>query len=73
MPFWQRLSLTVIAMLVVSFVVGLIWTAITGYELPSYIAGVVGGLAALPTWEFVRRVRPRHEAAAQRQDGHTPK
>ncbi len=63
MPFWQRLSLTVIAMLVVSFVVGLIWTAITGYELPSYIAGVVGGLTALPLWDFLKRVRRRSDAA----------
>lgn len=63
MPFWQRLSLTVIAMLVVSFVVGLIWTAITGYELPSYIAGVVGGLTALPLWDFLKRVRSRTDVA----------
>ena len=72
MPFWQRLLITVAAMLVASFVLGLIWAQLTGYDLPSYVAGVVGGLAALPTWEFLRRVRPRDEGPAPRQDGHTP-
>jgi hypothetical protein len=62
MPFWQRLSITVVAMLAVSFVVGLIWSAITGYELPSYIAGVVGGLTALPLWDFLKRVQQRSDA-----------
>ena len=61
MPFWQRLLITLVAMLAASFVLGLIWSALTGYELPSYVAGVIGGLAALPTWEFLKRVRPAGE------------
>lgn len=59
MPFWQRLLITILAMLAASFVVGLIWSALTGYDLPSYLAGVIGGLAALPTWELLKRVRPK--------------
>lgn len=56
MPFWQRLLITVLAMLAVSFVAGLLWNSIFGLRLPSYVAGLVGGVTALPLWEFLKRV-----------------
>lgn len=56
MPFWQRLLITLIAMLAVSFVVGLLWQGIFNISLPSYAAGVIGGLTALPLWEFLKRI-----------------
>ncbi len=56
MPFWQRLLITLIAMLAVSFVVGLLWQSIFNISLPSYAAGVIGGLTALPLWEFLKRI-----------------
>ena len=56
MPFWQRLLITLRAMLAVSFVAGLIWQSIFGFALPSYAAGIIGGLTALPLWEFLKRV-----------------
>ncbi len=56
MPFWQRLVVTVIAMLAVSFIAGLLWQSIFNIGLPSYAAGIVGGLTALPLWEFLKRV-----------------
>ena len=59
MPFWQRLVVTLIAMLVVSFVAGLIWQSIMNFGLPSYAAGVIGGLTALPLWEYLKRVGPK--------------
>lgn len=58
LPFWQRLLLTVAAMLATSWIAGLIWHAIFNFPLPSYVGGVVGGLAALPLWEFLKRIRP---------------
>lgn len=58
LPFWQRLLITIAAMLLASFLVGLVWSWLFGAELPSYIAGLVGGLAALPVWDFLRRIRP---------------
>ncbi len=58
LPFWQRLLITVAAMLVASWIVGLIWHAVFSFPLPSYAAGVVGGLASLPVWDFLRRIRP---------------
>jgi len=56
MPFWQRLLITLLAMLAVSFVAGLLWNSIFGLRLPSYVAGLVGGVTALPLWEFLKRV-----------------
>ena len=56
MPFWQRLVMTVIAMLAVSFIAGLLWQSIFNIGLPSYAAGIIGGLTALPLWEFLKRV-----------------
>ncbi|HEX2479212.1 MAG TPA: hypothetical protein VHK45_08030 [Geminicoccaceae bacterium] len=45
-------------MVVASVVVGYIWWEIFGFELPSYLGGVVGGLTAVPMWEFLKRFRP---------------
>ena len=56
MPFWQKLLITLIAMLAVSFIAGLLWQSIFNIGLPSYAAGVIGGLTALPLWEFLKRV-----------------
>jgi hypothetical protein len=58
LPFWQRLLATIIAMVVASFLAGLAWQAVFNLPLPSYVAGMVGGLAALPTWDFLKRIRP---------------
>ena len=59
MPLWQRMLVTLLAMLAASFIVGLIWQAIFTAALPSYLAGRVGGLTAVPVWEFTKRVGPR--------------
>ena len=61
MPLWQRMLVTLAAMVLASLVVGLIWEQIFGFQLPSYLAGGVGGLAALPVWEFLKRIRPKTE------------
>jgi hypothetical protein len=57
-PFWLRLLLTVVAMLASSWIAGLLWRAIFSFPLPSYAAGMIGGLAALPCWELLKRIRP---------------
>ena len=56
MPFWQRLLITVIAMLTVSFVAGLLCQGLFNVGLPSYAGGIIGGLTALPVWEFLKRI-----------------
>jgi hypothetical protein len=57
MPFWQRSLAILVAMMVVSFIVGLIWRSLFGFGLPGYASGVVGGLTAVPLWEFLKRVK----------------
>jgi hypothetical protein len=59
MPLWQRLIVVLIAMIGASFVIGLIWEAIFNAQIPSYLSGLVGGLTAVPVWEFLKRVQPR--------------
>ena len=61
MVFWQRLLVTVIIMLVTSFVAGIIWRSLFNMVMPSYLAGIIGGLAALPVWEFLKRLKPKTE------------
>lgn len=59
MPIWQRLLITLAAMFGASLIAGWLWSWLFGYTLPSYAAGVIGGLAALPVWELLRRISPR--------------
>jgi Na+/glutamate symporter len=58
LPFWQRLLITIASMLVASYLAGLAWQAVLNFSLPSYLAGMIGGLAALPIWDFLKRVCP---------------
>ena len=62
MALWQRLLITFIAMLTVSFVAGLASNAWLGFELPSYAAGIIGGMTAVPVWEFLKRVNVKDKA-----------
>ena len=59
MALWQRLLITLGAMLVVSYLAGLLASSVLGMSLPSYLAGVIGGLTAIPVWEFLKRVGPK--------------
>ena len=61
MPLWQRLVVTIVAIIVASFFVGLIWRALLGFGLPSYVGGVIGGLTAVPVWEFLKRIGPKNK------------
>ena len=61
MPLWQRLLITFVTMLLTSFVAGLIWRGVFNAEIPSYLSGVVGGVTAVPIWEFLKRVGPNQQ------------
>ena len=54
MTFAKRLLLTLAAMVVASFVVGLMWRGAFDARIPSYLSGLVGGLTALTVWEALR-------------------
>ena len=59
MPLWQKLLITLATMLLTSFVAGLLWRGALNAEIPSYLGGVVGGVTAIPIWEFLKRVGPK--------------
>ncbi len=61
MPFWQRLLITIFSMLAISFVVGIFWRSLFDVPIPSYLAGIVGGLTALPVWELLKRIKPKEK------------
>ena len=54
MSFGKRALLTLIAMVIASFLVGLLWRGAFDAGIPSYLSGVVGGLSAIVAWEFFR-------------------
>jgi uncharacterized YccA/Bax inhibitor family protein len=58
MPLWQRLGVTLATMLLTSFVAGLLWRGVFNTDMPSYLSGLVGGITAVPVWEFLKRVGP---------------
>ena len=53
----QRLIVTIAAVVVVSFIAGLLWRYMFDTRIPGYLAGLVGGLVALPVWELLKRRR----------------
>jgi hypothetical protein len=59
MPIWQRLPITLAAMLVASFLLGLLWRSIFSGAIPDYLSGAIGGLTAVPVWEFLKRIGPK--------------
>ena len=61
MAFWQRFVITVIAMLAVSFILGIIWRSVFNMGMPSYLAGIIGGLTALPVWEVLKRIKAKEK------------
>jgi len=61
MPFWQRSLILLVAMMAISFLVGLLWSSLFGFNLPSYVSGVVGGLTAVPLWDVLKRIKPKQQ------------
>jgi len=57
MPFWQRSLILLVAVMVVSFLFGLIWHALFGFYLPSYVSGIVGGISAVWIWDILKRTK----------------
>lgn len=59
MPLWKRLPITLATILLTSVVAGLLWHWLFNTDIPSYLSGIVGGLTALPMWEFLKRIEIR--------------
>lgn len=62
MPLWQRLLATLIAMWLTSLLAGMLWHWAFNTDIPSYLSGIVGGITAVPVWEFLKRVGPSRRA-----------
>jgi hypothetical protein len=60
MPLWQRLLITLAVMVLTSYLVGVLWQWVFNADIPSYLSGAVGGITAVPTWELLQRIRPKH-------------
>ncbi len=58
MTIWQRLLITLIVLVLASFVAGLVWRDLFDARIPSYLSGLIGGITALAVWELLRG-RPR--------------
>ena len=56
MSIWIRILLTLAAVVLVGFFAGLLWMAAFNRNMPDYLAGLLGGLAAVPVWELLERV-----------------
>jgi hypothetical protein len=55
--FWQRLLITLVTMLLTSFVAGLLWQEFFSTNIPGYLSGIIGGVTAVPMWEFLKRIK----------------
>ncbi|MCF8178633.1 MAG: hypothetical protein K9J74_09000 [Sulfuritalea sp.] len=54
MKLWQKLLITFVAMLIASFAGAKLWLMAFDMVIPSYLAGMIGGLTAIPVWELLR-------------------
>jgi len=54
MSFGKRALFTLVAMVVASFLVGLLWRGAFDARIPSYLSGLIGGVSAVAIWEFLR-------------------
>ena len=59
MAFWKRFLILLVAVVAVSLIVGIIWRSLFGFNLPAYASGVIGGLTAVPLWDFLKRIKSK--------------
>lgn len=57
MSIWARIGVTIILMVLLSFLAGIVWSSIFASQIPSYISGFVGGLVAIPAWEILKKFK----------------
>ena len=61
LPIWQRLPIAIGVMFLASYLAGYLCQKFLGVPIPSWLAGTIGGLAALPTWDLLKRIRPQQQ------------
>ena len=55
MSLWQRLVTTLLVIILMSFVITALWRNVFDAQLPSYLAGIVGGMTGVFVWSFLHR------------------
>jgi hypothetical protein len=61
MSIWARIAVTIILMVLISFLAGIVWSNLFSSQIPSYISGLIGGLVAVPAWEILERFKAAPE------------
>lgn len=59
MSIWARIAITIVLMMLFSFLAGLLWSKLFSHQIPSYISGIVGGLTAVPVWEILEKFKAK--------------
>lgn len=62
MSIWARIGVTIVLMVLFSFLAGLLWGKFFSNQIPSYISGFVGGLTAVPVWEILEKFKAKPTA-----------
>lgn len=55
MGFWMKIVLTLAAIILVSVIAGYVWNSLFNAEIPGFLGGMLGGIVAIPVWEFLRK------------------
>ncbi len=59
MTIWVRIFITIVLMVLISFLAGLFWETMFTKPIPSYISGFIGGLVAVPVWEILEKFKAK--------------
>ncbi|MEJ2133811.1 MAG: hypothetical protein P8X86_01050 [Desulfofustis sp.] len=59
MSIWARIAVTIILMVLFSFLAGVVWSSMFSTPIPSYISGFVGGIVAIPVWEILEKFKTK--------------
>lgn len=59
MSIWARIAVTIILMVLFSFLAGVLWSSMFSTQIPSYISGFVGGIVAVPVWEILEKFKTK--------------
>ena len=61
MSIWARIAVTIILMVLFSFLAGVLWSSLFSSQIPSYISVFIGGIVAIPVWEILERFKAKPE------------
>lgn len=61
MSIWARIAVTIVLMVLISFLAGVLWSNLFSSQIPSYISGFIGGIVAVPVWEILERFKAKPE------------